>query len=146
MASQEYQTLLDKIDRLSEKIDGQFVRIEDGKLSKSEYERAHESLGLRVQAIENKMDAETKAADAEHLRIETASSVKYDKLDAKFDLLNTKLDTLKDTMNARFDSARDQASVARRGWVQWSIGLTLGLLSGGGIGSLIFYLTHLTVR
>lgn len=60
----------------TEKIDGQFIRIEDNKLSKSEYEHAHEALSLRVQAIENKMESETKAADAEHLRIETAGATR----------------------------------------------------------------------
>ncbi len=54
----------------TEKIDGQFIRIEDNKLSKSEYEHAHEALSLRVQAIENKMESETKAADMESLGLE----------------------------------------------------------------------------
>jgi len=86
------------------------------------------------------MDSEAKASDAEHLRIETAAATRYDKLEVKFDTLNTKLDGLKDTMNTRFDNLRDQASAARRRWVQWSVGLGLGLL--GGVGSLIFYLIH----
>lgn len=143
MAQNEYQALSDKIDRLSEKIDNQFIRIEDVKLSKSEYEHAHESLVFRVNAIEAKIDSEIKAGDLVHEKLETASQVRYDKTDAKIDLINTKVDTLKDTMNQRFDNLRDQAVSARRGWLQWSVGLLVGLIGGGGVGSLIWYLAHL---
>lgn len=140
MASTEYQTLSDKIDRLSEKIGEQFTRIEDNKLSRSEYEHAHESLVSRVNSLEQRMDSEIKTGDAVHEKLETSSQVRYDKTDAKIDLINTKVDTLKDSMNQRFDNLRDTAAAARRGWVQWSVGLGLGLLGGGGVGSLIWYL------
>ncbi len=89
------------------------------------------------------MDAESKASDAEHLRIETASATRYDKLDAKIEALDTKMDSLKDTMNTRFDNLRDQQASARHGWVQWSVGLLVGLIGGGGVGSLVWFLAHL---
>lgn len=143
MTSQEYEALSNKIDRFSEKIGEQFTRFEDVKLSKSEYEHAHEALVLRVNAIEQKMDAESKASDAEHLRIETASATRYDKTDAKIEVLNTKIDTLKYTVNTRFDTLRDQTASTRRGWVQFTIGTLAGILGGGGIGSIVLYLTHL---
>ncbi len=93
-----------------------------------------------MNALEQKMDTEGKAADAEHLRIETASATRYDKLDAKMEALNVKVDSLKDTMNTRFDNLRDQQVSARRGWVQWSVGLAVGLIGGGGVGSLVWFL------
>jgi outer membrane murein-binding lipoprotein Lpp len=147
MSSQEYQQLSDKIDRLVEKIDGQF-------LPRKEYVAAHEALLLRVQVVENNMSAELKTADAVHERLALAADTKYDKvteamngkfdkMEAKVETLDTKIDNLKENMGIRFDGLRDQASTARRSWTQWAGGLIIGLLGGGGIGSLIFYLTHL---
>src|SRR5260370_37787172 len=77
MATQEYQALSDKIDRLTEKIDNQFIRFEDVKLSKSEYQHAHEGLIYRVNAIESKIDAELKASDAIHEKLDIASETRY---------------------------------------------------------------------
>jgi len=155
MAQNDYQQLAEKIDRLSEQIASQFTRIEDVKLSKSEYLHAHEAIVQRVNALELKMDTEGKAADSEHLRIETASSTRYDKIEAKFETLNTKVDGLKDSvntqvvnlkeaMNTRFDNLRDTQAASRRSWVQWGIPLIVTFFSGGGLGGiLIWYLAHL---
>ena len=154
MSSDEFNQLSTKIDRLSDKIDSQWTRLDDGKLDRNEYLRAHEALEGRVLLVEQKIEAETKAADSVHDRIELASSTRYDKItdqmtakfdrmDTKFEALDVKIVGLKDTMNTRFDTMRDQASATRRGTVQWAIGLLVGLLGGGGIGSLLWYLTHL---
>src|SRR5260221_1839023 len=64
-------------------------------------------------------------------------------MDAKIEALDTKMDSLKDTMNTRFDNLRDQQAAARRGWVQWSVGLLVGLIGGGGVGFLGLFLAHL---
>lgn len=143
MTSQEYQSLSEKMDRLIEKVDNNFTRMEDVKLSKGEYERAHEALVNRVNAIEQKIESELKTGDAVHEKLETSSQNRYDKTDAKIEALDVKVDALKDTVNTRFDNLRDVTAANRRNWTQWSIGLILGLFGGGGIGSLIWYLAHL---
>src|SRR5260370_38892066 len=73
MATQEYQALSDKIDRLTEKIESNLIRLDDNKLSRYEYEHAHEGLIYRGNPIDSKIDAELKASDAIHEKLDIAS-------------------------------------------------------------------------
>ena len=149
LASQEYQILSSKMDKLIEKVDNGFTRVEDSKVSRPEYVRAHEALVLRVELIEHKMDSEIHTADATHEKIEMGFSTRYDKIndsmaalstkyDTKFEALNVKIDSLKDIMNSRFDAMRERS---RATW-QWAIGLLVGAGGGGLIGTLIWFYLH----
>ena len=129
MNTDEYTQLSNKIDKLDAKIDSQMI-------PRPEYEKAHEALQLRVQVVEQRVDAWGVAGRAELNKLETDNGVKYDKLDAK-------IDGLKDNMVLRFENLATQQAANRRSTFQWSIGIIVGMLGGGGIGSLVWYLAHL---